>query len=152
MSQILHRIGIKAKPTEVFRAVNTTEGLREWWTNEIEDNRDESGTLSFIFRSPGGECIGTISMKITQQTSPTTLHWECVGGPDDWIGTKVAFKITEEDDQSTVIFSHSGWQEQSESFAHCNMKWATFLLSLRAYVESGQGRPSPNDIKIDNWN
>jgi hypothetical protein len=32
------------------------------------------------------------------------------------------------------------------------MKWATFLLSLRELLETGKGRPSPDDLKIDNWN
>ncbi len=32
------------------------------------------------------------------------------------------------------------------------MKWATFMLSLREHVETGTGRPSPVDLKIDNWN
>jgi len=32
------------------------------------------------------------------------------------------------------------------------MKWATFLLSLRALAETGKGKPSPGDLKIDNWN
>jgi hypothetical protein len=32
------------------------------------------------------------------------------------------------------------------------MKWATFMLSLKDLVEKGQGRPSPRDVKIDDWN
>jgi hypothetical protein len=32
------------------------------------------------------------------------------------------------------------------------MKWATFLLSLREWVETGAGRPSPYDLKIDDHN
>ena len=36
--------------------------------------------------------------------------------------------------------------------AHCSMKWATFLLSLKELVETGRGKPSPEDLKIDNWN
>jgi hypothetical protein len=32
------------------------------------------------------------------------------------------------------------------------MKWATFMLSLKDLVETGKGKPSPNDITIDNWN
>jgi hypothetical protein len=32
------------------------------------------------------------------------------------------------------------------------MKWAVFLLSLRALTETGKGSPSPQDTKIDNWN
>jgi len=32
------------------------------------------------------------------------------------------------------------------------MKWATFLLSLKDLVETGKGKPAPDDLKIDNWN
>ena len=28
------------------------------------------------------------------------------------------------------------------------MKWATFLLSLHDYVETGAGRPYPSDLQI----
>jgi len=31
-------------------------------------------------------------------------------------------------------------------------KWAIFLMSLKALVETGKGAPAPGDIKIDNWN
>jgi len=51
-----------------------------------------------------------------------------------------------------VLFGHRNWREATESTYHCSMKWATFLLSLREYVETGTGKPSPNDLKIDNWN
>jgi hypothetical protein len=44
------------------------------------------------------------------------------------------------------------WREAVEFTAHCSMKWATFLLSLRAFVETGNGKPAPDDLKIDNWN
>lgn len=32
------------------------------------------------------------------------------------------------------------------------MKWAIFMLSLKQFIENGEGKPSPYDIKIDNWN
>jgi hypothetical protein len=32
------------------------------------------------------------------------------------------------------------------------MKWAAFLLSLRQLAETGTGSPSPDDMKIDDWN
>jgi hypothetical protein len=50
------------------------------------------------------------------------------------------------------VFGHRNWREAVEFTAHCSMKWATFLLSLRELVETGKGRPSPDDRKIDNWN
>jgi hypothetical protein len=38
-----------------------------------------------------------------------------------------------------------------EFMGHCSTKWATFLLSLRDLVETGQGKPAPHDLKISNW-
>jgi len=38
-----------------------------------------------------------------------------------------------------------------EFMGHCSTKWATFLLSLRDLVETGQGKPAPHDLRISNW-
>ncbi len=35
------------------------------------------------------------------------------------------------------------------AFSSLLYKWATFLLSLRDYVEQGQGQPFPDDVKIE---
>ena len=51
-----------------------------------------------------------------------------------------------------VNFGHRNWKEPVEFMAHCSMKWAVFLMSLQELVETGKGKPSPDDIKIDNWN
>jgi hypothetical protein len=60
--------------------------------------------------------------------------------------------VSQQDDFSVVLFGHRNWREAVEFTAHCSMKWATFMLSLRELVETGTGRPSPVDLKIDNWN
>jgi hypothetical protein len=31
---------------------------------------------------------------------------------------------------------------------HCSTKWAVFLLSLMNWLERGEGRPVPYDVKI----
>jgi hypothetical protein len=38
MPDILHRVGINAKPEKVFKALTTLEGLRHWWTLETTGN------------------------------------------------------------------------------------------------------------------
>jgi hypothetical protein len=80
------------------------------------------------------------------------LRWSCVEGPEEWIGTEICFDLSEQDGQTIMIFGHRNWREAVEFMAHCSMKWAVFLLSLRDYVETGTGKPSPQDLKIDNWN
>jgi uncharacterized protein YndB with AHSA1/START domain len=34
MFEILHRVGIKASPDKVYRALATPEGLAGWWTTD----------------------------------------------------------------------------------------------------------------------
>jgi hypothetical protein len=80
------------------------------------------------------------------------VRWRCVDGPEEWIGTDITFELSQQDDQTIIIFGHRNWREAVEFTAHCSMKWAVFLLSLREYVENGKGKPSPHDLKIDNWN
>jgi len=51
-------------------------------------------------------------------------------------------------DQTFVLFSHTNWKEPVEFMYHCSMKWATFLLSLKALAETGKGRPTPDEVWI----
>ena len=41
--------------------------------------------------------------------------WEVVEGPEEWIGTEVAFELSEEDGFTIVMFGHTGWREAVRS-------------------------------------
>lgn len=90
-------------------------------------------------------------MKVTKDAK-NQVHWKCENGPPEWIGTDITFELSEQDGMTILLFGHRNWKEEVEGTYHCSMKWATFLLSLKALVETGKGRPSPEDLKIDNWN
>ena len=79
------------------------------------------------------------------------MLWQVVDGPAEWIGTKVSFALKQEGDYSIVLFEHLGWKEPVEFMHHCSTKWATYLMSLKAQLETGTGAPSPDDVKIDDW-
>jgi len=79
------------------------------------------------------------------------VRWEVVEGPPEWIGTQVQFELTQEDGYTIVLFRHEGWKEPVEFMFHRSTKWATFLMSLKQLVETGQGEPAPNDVRISNW-
>ena len=34
---------------------------------------------------------------------------------------------------------------------HCSTKWASFLIGLKQDVETGDGRPYPDDVKLSGW-
>lgn len=152
MFQIAHRIGIAAEPSAVFAAIDSTEGLSRWWTEEVEGECAVGGRVTFTFRKISGEILGQFVMEVTRLTEPEQIEWKCVEGPSDWIGTEISFNLKKSGEQTIVVFAHRNWREMADHLAHCSTKWATFLLSLRGLLETGTGKPSPHDLKIDDWN
>lgn len=152
MVNIIHRIGIKSSPEEVFKALSTIKGVSHWWTEEVEGGENIGGKIQFTFRTDTGDIKGQMTMEVQQLEPQKNVRWRCVDGPPEWIGTDITFDLSVQNGQTIIIFGHRNWKEEIEFMAHCSMKWAVFLLSLREYVETGKGKPSPYDLKIDDWN
>jgi len=152
MADILHRIGIKSPIAQVYSALTTLDGLGHWWTEDVSGDGTVGGKIEFRFLTKTGELLGGMVMEVQELHDNQDVRWRCVEGPAEWVGTDITFQLSEQDNQTIVLFGHRNWREATESTAHCSMKWATFLLSLREYVETGTGKPSPHDLKIDNWN
>ena len=151
MVDILHRVGIKAPVDEVYKAVTTREGLAGWWTKNTRAESKVGGALQFRF-SAGGVEIGGFEMKVLELDPPRQVQWQVVGGPDEWIGTKIAWELRQEGEYAIVLFKHRGWKEPVEFMHHCSTKWAIFLMSLKSLLETGKGMANPDDVKIDDWN
>jgi uncharacterized protein YndB with AHSA1/START domain len=151
MTDILHRIGIEgASPDEVYAALATVDGLAGWWTTSTEGDSTVGGVVNFRFEADGAD-IGGFAMKVLELVPGKQVRWAVVDGPPEWIGTTVEFELTQEDDFTIVMFTHEGWREPVAFMHHCSTKWATFLLSLKAFVETGSGSPAPDDLKVSNW-
>ncbi|NUO58473.1 MAG: SRPBCC domain-containing protein [Hamadaea sp.] len=140
---ILHRVGVIAEPSEVYSALTTVDGLAAWWTRDTSATDD--GILQFRF-IPGG-----FDMKVLDTRPGELVLWEVVEGPAEWIGTHVRFDLKREDEFTIILFRHEGWREEVEFMNHCSTKWATFLMSLKKFVETGKGEPAPDDVQISNW-
>ena len=151
MIDIIHRVGIKAPVSKVYAALSTIEGVAGWWTQETTGVSKPGGTIEFEFSTPSGEKIGGIGMEVKAFDPDKAVYWGVKSGPEEWIGTDVTFDLTQDGEYTIVRFGHVNWREAVEFTAHCSTKWATFLLSLRDLVETGKGRPAPNDIQIGNW-
>ena len=158
MVDIIHRIGIKASPTEVYAALSTVDGVAGWWTRETTGESAVGGVITVRFLDRGADRQGPVTEKgrmdleVIRLDPGKEVRWRVTAGPPEWIGTDVTFSLSQADGQTVVVFGHRNWREAVEFTAHCSMKWATFLLSLKGLVETGTGRPSPGDLKIDDWN
>lgn len=151
MVDIIHRIGIRAPAADVYQAIASVDGVAGWWTKETTGEADVGGTINVCFRDNGVE-KGRMGLEVRSLSPAEGVQWRVTAGPPEWIGTDVTFNLAQEDEYTVLLFGHRNWREAVEFTAHCSMKWATFLLSLRDLVETGAGRPSPDDLKIDNWN
>ncbi len=138
MPDILHRVGIAAPAARVFESLATIDGLRGWWVSDTRGDPKKGGTIDF----------GFCRMRVVDAVPGRRVHWRCVQGPDEWVGTEVTFDLAWKEDQTFVMFKHAAWKEPVEFMHHCSTKWATFLLSLRDSVEKGRGSPAPKDVKI----
>lgn len=152
MVDIIHRIGIKAPLSKVYTALATVEGVAGWWTRETTGQSKVGGTVNTRFRTQDGKEIGYMEFEVLKLEPNREVQWRFKAGPEEWVGTDATFQLSDAGDQTILLFGHRNWREAVEFTAHCSMKWATFLLSLRELVETGKGRPAPDDLKIDNWN
>jgi uncharacterized protein YndB with AHSA1/START domain len=146
MIDIYHRIGVKSPSADdVYAALTTIDGLSGWWTTDTAGDPDLGGKIEFRFL-PGG-----FDMEVIELVPGERVRWRVVDGPPEWIGTTVNWELSRSDEFTIVLFTHEGWAEPVEFLSHCSTKWASYLLSLKALVETGTGSPSPNDVMISDW-
>jgi uncharacterized protein YndB with AHSA1/START domain len=145
MADILHRVGIKSSMDKVYEALTARDGLAGWWTNDTQGQSKVGGVLQFRFDAGG------FDMKVLELDPGRRVLWQVVDGPKEWVGTKVSWELRQDNDYTIVLFKHQDWKEPVEFMHHCSTKWATFLMSLKALVETGKGEPSPDDVQISNW-
>lgn len=137
MVDILHRVGIGAPIEKVYKTLTTLAGNRGWWDSNATGDGAEGGTLTFFKHD----------FRVVEAT-PRRVRWKCVKGSPEWTSTEVTFDLVDKQDQTFVLFKHSGWVEPSEFMHHCSTRWATFLLSLKQLLETGKGRPAPDDVRV----
>ena len=143
---IRHEVGIKASPEAVYGALTEVKKLAGWWTSDTRgDGSKVGGVLEFWF---GDFCQ---KFEVVELQPGKLVRWkgDREEGIEEWAGTEVSFALSADEAQCWVEFGHSGWREQTDFFAHCSTKWAVFMLSLKDLLETGKGRPAPDDVPIN---
>ena len=151
MVDIVQRVGIKAPVSKVYAALSNIDGLAAWWTTATRGSSKVDGVIEFRFHTEDGQEIGGFDMNVLELSPDRAVRWRVKAGPDEWLGTEIEFLLSRQAEHTIVLFAHRRWRAEGEFMAHCTTKWATFLLSLRDLLESGQGRPAPRDVRIGDW-
>jgi uncharacterized protein YndB with AHSA1/START domain len=137
MADILHQLFIQASPEQVYKALTERDGLASWWTRDTVVEPVQGLTAQFGFNRRQT----VFEMLIVELDPFNKVVWRCIGGPDEWLGTIVAFSLDPLKDGVTLRFSHAGWKRTDGLFAVCSFDWARYLISLKEYAASGTGTP-----------
>ena len=131
---------VLAPRERVFDAIGTLDGPRGWWTPLVTGSAARGGELRFEFEG----LDETIVMRVDVAQRPSAVHWSCLehSGHPEWVGTKLAFNIVERGPEKCVLrFRHIGLVPELQCYGVCKRGWDSFLPSIVAYVELGEGSP-----------
>lgn len=145
MNHFQHSLNIAASPAAVYAALTTTEGLRDWWTQDCDGSPTVGGTIHFRFTSCWKD------MRVELAEPGREVRWLCTGAhieaesitrPDEWVGTRMVFRMSDEGKgQTRLHFEHIGLEPSLECYGMCSQGWQHFLGSLQQYLETGEGTP-----------
>ena len=144
MAEIRHRVGINGSADAIYRLLTTDEGLARWWTTDTSGAGEPGSIIHFRFGEDGPR------FEVVELIPQRLVRWRHYGDlPAAWMGTEVSFRLDAEEKQTFVTFCHANWRLADDFLAHCSTKWAIFMMSLKAAIETGRGRPFPDDLHID---
>lgn len=132
MADICHDFPIKGSAAQVFSAISTPEGLNSWWSKTCEGTPREGAEYDFGF-GPGYDWRAVVMECIPN----SVFELKMTEADDDWRGSRLSFKLAEDDGNTQVVFRHSDWPEENEHYRISCYCWAMYLRHLKRYVESG---------------
>jgi uncharacterized protein YndB with AHSA1/START domain len=136
MPDILLDLPVKAPLDRVFQAVSTPQGLDCWWTERSSGTPAEGAEYELRF---GPEYDWRA--QVTRYVPDCEFELRMVRADEDWVGTRVGFRLEDRDGTTWVRFYHSGWPGPNEHYrVSCNC-WALYLRLLRRYLEHGETVP-----------
>lgn len=149
MPNIVHRLGITNTTSQkVYHAVATKDGIKSWWTIQVNGTFKEGDVLQFKFGSGGPE------FEVIELIPNKKSVWKCISGPSEWMDTFIEFNIFEQDEEIILLFKHSGWKKEVEFMNHCSTQWAYFLMGLKdklAGIRDAKPYGSKQFEPISNW-
>ncbi len=143
MAKVQHQVGIAGDIHKIFCALHQPEGLVGWWATTVDGSPLMGETVHLHFSD-----VVTLSFKIVELKEHALVHLHCVEGPGPWNGSDLLFFLKLDTDQVWVRLVHENNGATEDDFLYFNTKWPCYLLSLKHWIETGQGRPYPNDVKI----
>lgn len=139
-------IMVDQTPKEAFSAITN---LRGWWSAGIKGGIDKLND-EFIYHY---QDIHYCKMKMVELVPGQKVVWlvldnyfKFTNDKTEWIGTKLGFDISQQDQQTVITFTHEGLVPQYECYEICYGAWTNYINhSLRNLITTGKGQPNPKE-------
>lgn len=142
MTDILHLLKIDSPREAVYRAIATAAGVRRWLTRDADLDARIGGGGEIHFAD--GKRITRIRIEALEPAA--RVVWKVLSAPmPTWPDTEIAFELGADGAGTMLRFAHRGFDEADDLFAMSATAWACFLISLKQYLETGEGTPHPDD-------
>jgi uncharacterized protein YndB with AHSA1/START domain len=132
MPDILLDLPIRAPRAKVFRALSTPAGLDAWWTLASEGEAREGAEWRLDF-GPDFQWRARVACCVPD----SAFEWEITAADADWTGTRVAFRLRDQDGGTALRFEHRGWPAVNDHYRTSACCWALYLRLLRKFLEAG---------------
>lgn len=142
MPDIMHALKIQSSPDRVYQAIATSEGIRHWWTRDAVLDPKVGGDGEFGFY--GRRFVAKV--KINELEPAARVKWHVTNSA--WPGSTIEFNLSPEKEHTRLTFAHRGFLQADNSYASATTRWGFYLLSLKRYLEAGEGTPNPNDADL----
>ena len=143
MADILHSFPVNATVEKVFECISTSKGIDQWWAKSSEGTSAINRTFKFSF---GPE--HNWSAMVTRFIPNKIFELQMTIADEDWINTKVGFRLDGKNDITQVEFYHKGWPEVNQHYKVSNYCWAMYLRVLKRYAESGEQVPYDERLNV----
>lgn len=134
---------VNPSPKEVFDAITNVRG---WWSEEIEGNTQQRND-EFTYQY---QDVHRCRMKLIEVVPEKKVVWRVLANDfsftqdkSEWIGTKVIFEISEQGNQTQLVFTHEGLVPEYECYNACVHGWTQYIdRSLFSLITTGKGQPN----------
>lgn len=142
MPDIMHSLKIHASPDQVYEAIATADGIKNWWTRDaiLDSKVGGLGEFGFFAR----RFIARV--RIEELKPPQRIVWKVID--EAWDGDTIVFEVQPEAAGAQLSFLQCGFKEADQRYAIATTRWGLYLLSLKNYLETGKGSPNPDDADI----
>lgn len=140
MATITKELTIAAPPERVWAALTRTDEIGRWWTNDLNATPEVVSSLAEFRFGEWGDVV--IRLEVAELEQDRYILWLSRFGPlPHWKGTSITWSLTPVQKGTQVVFIHDGFAQADERYTITSTWWEHFLVSLKSYLETGEGFP-----------